>query len=654
MPSEKPAASDEPSSLSEGEGTAARSKARARARQEEPPTHEFVRLLDYLKATRGFDFSGYKLSSLIRRVQKRMQQIGVASYADYSDYLEVHPDEFLPLFNTVLINVTGFFRDPQAWQTLAEQALPRILEAKSPHEPVRCWSAGCASGEEAYTLAILLAEALGEQEFRRRVKLYATDVDEEALTQARQGSYTEAEAEGLSPELLGRYFEKAGERWVFRADLRRSLIFGRHDLVQDAAISRLDLLICRNTLMYLNSETQAKVLARFHFALQRSGYLFLGKAETLLSHSNNFRPMDLKTRIFQRTPASNLQDRILALTPAHAGADPQGRNRQMRIRDAALDSGPVAQITLDRRGHLVLANERARRLFNLGPSDTGRLLQDLEISYRPVELRSHIEAASNSRLPVTLKEIGWHSVGSDPKVLEIQIVPLTDGTGALLGATVFFLDLTLQHQLRADLERANQELETAYEELQSANEELETTNEELQSTIEELETTNEELQSANEELETMNEELQSTNEEQRSTNDQLQSRSEELDRTNAYLRSILASLRAAVVVLDKDLKVEIWSEKAQELWGLRSGEVQGQMFFDLDIGLPVEQLRQPILSCLDSGPRGTELRLDSVNRRGRPVLCRVGCTRLGDGTGRAGVILVMEEVPEETGTGSVH
>jgi two-component system CheB/CheR fusion protein len=654
MPSEKPAAGGETSSLREDEGKGARSKARTRSPQEEPPTHDFVRLLDYLKATRGFDFSGYKLSSLIRRVQKRMQQIGVASYSDYGDYLEVHPDEFLPLFNTVLINVTGFFRDPQAWQTLAGQVLPRILESKGAHEPVRCWSAGCASGEEAYTLAILLAEAMGDQELRRRVKIYATDVDEEALAQARQGSYAEAQLEGLPAELLGRYFEKAGERWVFRAELRRSLIFGRHDLVQDAAISHLDLLICRNTLMYLNSETQAKVLARFHFALQRNGYLFLGKAETLLSHSTNFRPLDLKSRIFQRAPTSTLHDRMLALSPASTAGDSQGRNHQVRIRDAALESGPVAQITLDRRGHLVLANERARRLFNLGPSDTGRLLQDLEVSYRPVELRSHIEAAATSRLPVILKDAGWHPPGSDPKVLEIQIVPLTDSAGALLGTTIFFLDLTLQHQLRSDLERANQELETAYEELQSANEELETTNEELQSTIEELETTNEELQSANEELETMNEELQSTNEEQRSMNDQLQNRTEELDRANTYLRSILASLRAAVVVLDRDLKVEIWSEKAQELWGLRSGEVQGQGFFDLDIGLPVDQLRQPVLACLDSGPRGTELLLDSVNRRGRRVRCLVGCTRLGDGTGRAGVILLMEEVPEEAGTGSAH
>ncbi|HEY4591320.1 MAG TPA: CheR family methyltransferase, partial [Thermoanaerobaculia bacterium] len=530
------------------------------------------------------DFSGYKLASLMRRVQKRMQQVGAGSYSEYIDFLEVHQDETTPLFNTVLINVTAFFRDPPAWQVLKERILPRILEEKKEDLPVRCWSAGCASGEEAYTLAVLLAEALGDHEFRRRVKIYATDVDDEALAQARQGSYSAAQLADVPEELAERYFEKAGDRRVFRTDLRRSLIFGRHDLVQDAAISRLDLLVCRNTLMYFNSETQAKILARFHFALNRTGYLFLGKAETLLSHSTSFRPEDLKSRIFQRTPTSNLRDRMLALTPATTpGEGPAAAGgRPVRVREAAFEAGPVAQIAVDRKGHLALANEKARRMFNLVPSDLGRLLQDLEISYRPVELRSHIDAVCASRAGLTLRGIEWRPAGGEPRTLEIEVLPLLDGGGALLGASVAFLDLTVQNQLRHELERANQELETAYEELQSANEELETTNEELQSTIEELETTNEELQSANEELETMNEELQSTNEELRAMNDQLQQRSEELDQVNNYLETILTSLRSAVVVLDRSLHVRVWSEKAEDLWGLRSGEVKGQPFLDLD------------------------------------------------------------------------
>jgi two-component system CheB/CheR fusion protein len=205
----------------------------------------------------------------------------------------------------------------------------------------------------------------------------------------------------------------------------------------------------------------------------------------------------------------------------------------------------------------------------------------------------------------------------------------------------------VEHQLGRELKRTHQELEGAYEELQSSNEELETTNEELQSTVEELETTNEELQSANEELETMNEELQSTNEELRSMNDQVVERSDELRLVNSHLHAILGSLRSAVVVLSPRLEVEVWSEKAQELWGLRREEVQGKPFLSLDIGLPVEQLDRPIRDCLESGPRGIQVAIDGVNRRGRATRCEVTCTRLDDGAGPAGIILLMEEMFRE-------
>jgi len=259
--------------------------------------------------------------------------------------------------------------------------------------------------------------------------------------------------------------------------------------------------------------------------------------------------------------------------------------------------------------------------------------------------RSNVVALANdARMAVTLKNVEWRPVGGETRTLEIQVTPLLDAGGSLVGAGVAFLDQTLQNQLHGELERANQELETASEELQSANEELETTNEELQSTIEELETTNEELQSANEELETMNEELQSTNEELRTMNDQIQLRSEELRHVNTHLHAILGSLRSAVVVLNSQLAVEVWSDKAQELWGLRNDEVQGQSFLKLDIGLPVAELATPISRCLDSGPRGAELTVDGVNRRGRTIHCRITCTRLGDGDGPPGVILLMEEV----------
>ena len=256
-----------------------------------PP--ELEPLLDYLKRTRGFDFTAYKRSSLNRRVRKRMQSVAIPEFAEYIDYLEIHPEEFQHLFNTILINVTGFFRDPAAWQYLAAEVIPRILGDR-PGEPVRVWSAGCASGQEAYSIAILLAEAVGMERFRHLVKIYATDVDEEALAQARLAAYSPKDVEDVPPPLLARYFERTPNHYVFNKELRRSVIFGRHDLVQDAPISRVHLLLCRNTLMYLNRETQANILTRFHYALNGGGFLFLGKAEMLLTHSHLFTPVDLK------------------------------------------------------------------------------------------------------------------------------------------------------------------------------------------------------------------------------------------------------------------------------------------------------------------------------------------------------------------------
>ena len=241
------------------------------------PDPAFEALLEHLKASRGFDFTGYKRSSLMRRVNRRMAQVGVTDYAEYVEHLEMHGEEFTTLFNTILINVTGFFRDAEAWQHISKEVLPELLAAKGSTPPLRIWSAGCASGEEAYTLAMVLAELLGPAEFRDRVKIYATDVDEDALTYARHGSYTEREVRGVPPELLDRYFEPAGGRYAFRKDLRRSVVFGRNDLVQDAPISRIDLLVCRNTLMYFTAEAQSRILSRFHFALGPAGVLLLAR-----------------------------------------------------------------------------------------------------------------------------------------------------------------------------------------------------------------------------------------------------------------------------------------------------------------------------------------------------------------------------------------
>lgn len=607
---------------------------------------EFEALLAYIKRNRGFDFTGYKRSSLIRRIQKRIQTLGIESYADYTDYLEVHPDEFPRLFDTILINVTNFFRDAAAWEYISRDIIPSILANKKATEPIRVWSAGCASGEEAYTIAILLAEALGTERFRERVKIYASDVDEDALNQARQAAYNNREIVGIPPNLLDKYFERGDHRCVFRKDLRRSIIFGRHDLIQDAPISRIDLLVCRNVLMYFNAETQARILSRFHFALNDTGFLFLGKAEMLFIHGNLFSPIDLKRRVFTKVPRISLRERLLLMSQSDTQEMTDHLAKHVRFREAAFDTSPIAQVVVDLNGYVALVNERARSLLNLTQKDLNRALADLELSYRIPELRSRIEEAYAERRPVMLKELEWGTASGDVRTIEVQVSPLLDvSSGIMLGVSITFTDITRYRRLQEELEHSNQELETAYEELQSTNEELETTNEELQSTVEELETTNEELQSTNEELETINEELQSTNEELQTINEELRRRTEELNQVNGFLESILTSMRGGVVVVDRDLRVQVWNHKAEDLWGLRTGEVQEKNFLNLDIGLPVSQLRQPIRTCLAKEQEFAEVTLEATNRRGKTIQCKVSCTPLlGSAEEVRGVILLMEEV----------
>ena len=619
---------------------------------------QFAELLEYIRTSRGFDFTGYKPTTLMRRVNKRMNSLtNIENFTDYQDYLEVHPEEFNNLFNTILINVTSFFRDAAAWEYLRRRIIPEIVEKKPADEPIRVWSAGCASGEEAYSLAISLAETLGMETFRRRVKIYATDIDEEALAQARQASYPSKNLKGLAENLRERYFELVGDNYVFRTELRRLLIFGRHNLVQDAPISRLDLLVCRNTLMYFNSELQNQILSRFHFALNSTGFLFLGKAEMLLTHANLFTPSDVRYRIFSKTFGSHVRPQLPTLTPTQL----QNNNflgLQIRLRQQTFNALNLAQIVVDANGNLLLANDRAMSDFNIGTDDVGRPFQDLEVSYRPIELRSLIEEASTKRFPVSRSDIE-RRLPSGLVNLEVYLVPLIDNDNSLLGVSILFEDVTRYHEMQEELWQSRQTLENTYEELQAAYEELETTNEELQSTNEELETTNEELHSTNEELETTNEELQSTVEELETMNEELHSTNEEIEdqnkvlhrkgqevnEANALLSSILAGLRSGIIVLDSDTNILIWNYQAEDFWGLRSDEVQGKSLFALDIGLPTENLRESIRVCLAEESDYAERVLAATNRRGRQFNCHLAITPLKNANGACGgIILLMEEV----------
>ncbi len=512
----------------------------------------FNALLDYLNRSRGLDFGSYKRATLSRRIHRRMRTVAVRSYAAYIDFLEVRPDEFPQLFNTILINVTGFFRDPPVWDFVRTLVTSRLAEREGkPQQPLRVWCAGCASGEEPYTIAIILAEILGATAYAERVKIYATDVDDEALAQARLATYSARVVDSVPEALRDKYFTRLGGDFLLSKEIRRGVIFGRHDLVQDAPISRIDLLSCRNTLMYFNAGAQTRILRRLKFALNEDGAFLLGKAEMLLTHADLFTPIDLQLRFFERT--------------------------KKRMRDR--------MVPQDHPG--VVAND-------VSVDDRSRL------SYRPAELRSSLGRVKKERRPIHLHEVERSFEGGVKTYLDIELIPLLGDGGVVLGIQITFTDITDAHRLHAALRQTNLELESAHEEQQSANEELQT------------------------------------------MNDELRQRGEELVEMSGFMTATLGSMKSGVVVLDKDLLVRAWNERMSEMSGLRADEVAGKAFITLDIGLPIEDLAAAIRASLASDDEG-ERTLECVNRRGKPIRCRINVTPVKISPHR-GVTLVVEEL----------
>ena len=514
-------------------------------------------LLQELAEQRNFDFRGYKKTTLERRFRRRMFQLNLGNYGDYGDYIRDHPDEINQLLNTLLINVTEFFRDPPAWEILRHEILPSILKRVKPGHSFRAWSAGCASGEEAYSIAMLLWEYFGSRIQDYDIKIYATDIDEEALNAARRGEYSVDAVRRVRPEWRDKYFHGKGLLRVNR-EIRRLVIFGRSNLGQDAPISHVNLLVCRNVLIYFDSDLQKQILTRLHYALEPGGILFLGKSESQLTNSQQFQRMNARWRIFQRIssfPALDERPEVREET-IEQGAGPAGRStaeldglRQQHrylletIRIGVFQLGPDETITQHNTSALTLCGFPATNLV-------GRRIADTDFYIRIPDLGAQLQATrvnnESSRFPARIK------IGSDEKLIEVMIRPLLDEKGQRCGTLIYFEDQTVQEKLQTTVE----ELESTNEELQSTNEELETTNEELQSTNEELETTNEELQSLNEELET--------------TNQELEERTKELDQVNNVYSQTLEKIRLPVMLVNQERRIEFWNAMALRLFGFKS------------------------------------------------------------------------------------
>jgi len=554
------------------------------------PDH-LKQVLELLHARTKFDFRCYRKRMLTRRIERRMSLSHLNQLADYLAFLRERPDEVKRLSRDLLISVTDFFRDPEAFHALEAEVLAPLVRDKQSDAPLRVWTAGCATGEEPYSLGILLLEQLAAAQKSCPLQLFATDVDEDALEVARQGIYPESIATDLSPARLGRFFSRVDDSsFQVSKPLRDIIIFARQNLITDAPFSRLDLVVCRNLLIYLEPEVQSKVISLLHFSLKEGGFLFLGPSETIGRQTDLFDPVSKKWRIYRRFGPSRPERVEMPIT---AGVDPLVPVRRLTP-PSTTRPARFAEIThrwlLDEFAPpAVLINRKYEVLYFFGPTErylavpTGEPTHDLMMMAREglrTKLRSAIHEAVRENGPVTLANAQVkRNGGYYPVNVTIRPAQGPQGTEGLLLVTFQDSDQDLPPpppELGAEESVVRQlefELKATREDLQSTIEEQESSNEELKASNEEVMSMNEELQSANEELETSKEELQSLNEELTTVNNQLQEKVLDLETANNDMANLLNCTDVAILFLDTQFRIKRYTPPATRLFNLIATDI---------------------------------------------------------------------------------
>lgn len=538
-----------------------------------------------LRARTNHDFSHYKRPTLLRRIGRRMQVHGVADLAAYAEVLQHQPDEVQALLRDLLISVTNFFRDPTAWKTL-ETLLPQLFMGKHADDQVRVWVAGCASGEEAYTVAMLLSEYAATLEQPPRIQVFASDIDEAAIRAARQGLYRETIAVDIAPERLARFFIAELGRYRVKPELRDLVLFAVHNLLRDPPFSHLDLVTCRNVLIYLNRDAQEQILKLFHFTLQPNGALLLGTSESVDSLPSLFTPIDKHQRLFQRRPApitlpATLPNLFAAGPPVRPPVTESGRAQSSaqtlaEVHEQLLAHYAPPSVLINHEYEIARISRGGRRYLELTEEDalSTNLLKLIHPALR-IELRTALFQATEQHGAVETRRVRLDLPG-EPRLVRLLVQPI-HAPEWMRGSVLVIFDeradsgdtapsapgdtepllrqledelLRTQEQLRATIDR----YETSDEEHKASNEELQAINEELRATSEELETSKEELQSINEELTTINQEMKHT--------------VEELGQSNNDLQNLMASTQIGTIFVDRALRIRRYTASAQAIFHL--------------------------------------------------------------------------------------
>jgi len=572
-----------------------------------------------LRSQTGHDFSQYKRSTVVRRIERRMAVHQIDRLEDYLRYMQLTRGEADALFRELLIGVTCFFRDSEIFDGVQKQVIPQLFAGKAPDSVIRVWVPGCSTGEEAYSIAMLLREGMEERKENFKVQIFATDIDREAIEHARAGVYPSSIIADVSPERLAHFFDQEqpdGSAYRIRKIIRDMLIFSEHDLIKNPPFSKLDLISCRNLLIYMGAELQKKLMPVFHYALNPGGMLVLGSSESVGDFVNLFEPIERKSRIFQRKAHDFGPHRLSlpGLSESSAGSEIARRTGSGAPSDNKLPLQEIAERALLEHYSPVgaLVSERGDILYLLGR--TGRYLEptpgeaSLNIFRMAREgLRGDLTIALHRA--VSLGTLTRHpglrvKNEKDFTIVNLTVVPVsTDPEGAVpRGLFLIILEeelatdpkqsieaamdrvegaAALSTDLDAYIVRLKQELRAKEEYLQTTNEELETSNEELRSAHEEMQSVNEEMQSTNEELETSREELQSVNEELATVNNELQAKVVDLSRSNNDMKNLLSGTGIGTIFVDHRLRILRFTPTVSALINL----------IETDVGRPVDQIR---------------------------------------------------------------
>ncbi|PBB83325.1 CheR family methyltransferase [Mesorhizobium sp. WSM3876] len=587
-------------------------------------SEQLSRITTLLRGRTGHDFSGYKDNTILRRIQRRMQVLQIDDPAAFYERLKEEPQQVDLLFQDLLIGVTSLFRDPQAFQALERLVVPKLFENRRPEETIRVWVPGCATGEEAYSIAMLLKENGPNSAAAPKLQIFATDLDERALEVARAGRYPAAIANDISPKRLKQFFFREDGTYRVGADLREMCLFSAHNLLRDPPFSKLDLISCRNLLIYMGPELQEKVIPIFHYALRKDGYLFLGSSENVTRHARLFATVDKAGRIFQRRAGVGLKlpEFPLAAAPRpvvpHARPRATGSGAQESAERLLLDRYSPAYVIVNAAGELIHSSGGTGKYLELAAGAPDNNVFAMARRGLRMDLRAALHKSVNTgRVSVQNGITVGTNGGRQTISLVVQPLP-SEGASDPLYLLVFRDVGGITPELESeptrttdDVESANvsqleKELRETKERLQTTTEELESSNEELKSANEELSSINEELQSSNEELETSKEELQSINEELHTINAELNIRVDELTRANNDIANLLESTQIATVFVDRDLCIKSFTPAARDLFRLVESDV-GRPLAHVRPRFPADGLQADMEQVLN--------RLGSIERR---------------------------------------